>query len=417
MGHGESQGAVGEVNRAEPDSEHHCSPVLRSSVASTGDPEGAGGGRRAAPPAPALPCHNSNSCIEKEKKKTEPLSPYRKKSRHRLIGVVEGMVKKHGVNRVGLLTLSFGVPGSGRGSEATRELRERAKDLDFVQARWHSFASNVVTKRYEDWICVLEPHRDGVWHLHVVVATKVDIRTGTDIETLTNYKLPYWLRRGKQFRNEALAAEWRLLRETCCKYRFGRAELLPIKKTGEALARYVAGYLSKSFGLVPSGRKNRLVRYSRSLSQGFTMLFAPHNLGNMIYQTRLKLAASMLHFQEYGDFADYFGSRWHYYLGAIIAAIPMPLVFDKGEFENGVAALMLREFAKDPMPFLDEAGKKKMIAAQSALLRKFTDLACDVSAERRWQESQPAEADNIDVGPVTEADLQGDLIEATGNPF
>jgi len=117
------------------------------------------------------------------------------------------MVKKHGINRVGLLTLSFGVPGSGRGSEATRELREQAKDLDFVQARWHSFSSNVVTKRYEDWICVLEPHRDRVWHLHVVVSTKADIRTGTDVETLSNYKLPYWMRRGKHLRNEALAAE------------------------------------------------------------------------------------------------------------------------------------------------------------------------------------------------------------------
>ena len=167
-----SQCLGGALERAEPDSEHHCSPVLRSDVVPTGDAEGPGAERRAAPPAPALPCHNSNSCIEKEKKKTEPLSPYRKKSRHRLITAVEGVVKKHGINRVGLLTLSFGVPGSGRGSEATRELREQAKDLDFVQARWHSFSSNVVTKRYEDWICVLEPHRDGVWHLHVVVLSK-----------------------------------------------------------------------------------------------------------------------------------------------------------------------------------------------------------------------------------------------------
>jgi len=209
-----------------------------------------------------------------------------------------------------------------------------------------------------------------------------------------------------------------VLRETCCKYRFGRAELLPIKKTGEALARYVAGYLCKSFGLVPSGRKNRLVRYSRSLSQRFTMRFTPYTLGNLIHRARLKLAASMLHFQEYGDFADYFGSRWHYYLGEIIAAIPMPLVIDEGEFENGVATVMLREFAKDPFPFLDEAGKKKMVAARSGLLRKFTELAFDESAEMRWEESnRPTEADNIDAGPATETDLQSDLIEASGNPF
>jgi hypothetical protein len=58
-----------------------------------------------------------------------------------------------------------------------------------------------------------------------------------------------------------------------------------------------------------------------------------------------------------------------------------------------------------------------MMAAHSALLRKFTDLAFDESAEMRWQESRPAEADNIAVGPATETELQSDLIEASGNPF
>jgi len=58
-----------------------------------------------------------------------------------------------------------------------------------------------------------------------------------------------------------------------------------------------------------------------------------------------------------------------------------------------------------------------MIAAHSALLGKFTDLAFDEAAEARWQESRPTEADNIDVGPATETDLKSDLIEASWNPF
>jgi hypothetical protein len=58
-----------------------------------------------------------------------------------------------------------------------------------------------------------------------------------------------------------------------------------------------------------------------------------------------------------------------------------------------------------------------MMAAHSDLLRKFTELAFDEAAEARWQESRPAEADNMDVGPATETDLQGDLMEAPGNPF
>ena len=100
-----------------------------------------------------------------------------------------------------------------------------------------------------------------------------------------------------------------------------------------------------------------------------------------------------------------------------MAAIPVPLLFGKGQFESGVAAMMLREFAHDPFPYLDEAGKKNMMAAHSGLLRKFTELAFDEAAEARWQESRPIEADNIDVGPATETDLQSDLMEASGDPF
>jgi hypothetical protein len=301
----------------------------------------------------ALPCQESDKCIGNDFiGKPTPLSPYRKKSRHRLEMAIEWMLNKYGINHVGLLTLSFGVPGSGRGSQETRELREQAKDFDFVQNRWASFRSNVIAERYEDWICILEPHKDGVWHIHVVVATKDDIRTGTDVETLSNYRLPYWTRRGKHLRNEALAAEWRALRETACKYRFGRVELLPIKKTKEAFARYLGKYLTKAFNLIPAGRKNRLVRYSRGIGKHFSMRFSINGLGNLIYRTRLKMAASFLNFKDYSFFAEFFGSRWNYYLREIIASIPIPLVFGKGNFETGVAAKLLAQYAADPLPYL-----------------------------------------------------------------
>ena len=46
--------------------------------------------------------------------------------------VIEWMVKKHGLNHVGLLTLTFGVPGSGRGSQATKELWELDKEQEIT---------------------------------------------------------------------------------------------------------------------------------------------------------------------------------------------------------------------------------------------------------------------------------------------
>jgi len=60
-----------------------------------------------------------------------------------------------------------------------------------------------------------------------------------------------------------------------------------------------------------------------------------------------------------------------------------------------VATKVLRDFAQDPFPYLDEAEKKKMTAAHSALLRKFTDLPFDESAKVRWQEAQKTDVDNI----------------------
>jgi hypothetical protein len=104
-------------------------------------------------------------------------------------------------------------------------------------------------------------------------------------------------------------------------------------------------------------------------------------------------------------------------LGDLIAAIPVPMKFAKGDFECGLAVKILNDFAENPVPYLDEESKKKLAAVHSMLLRKFTELACDEMAGARWQESQQREADNIDVGPVTEADLQDELLPITDDPF
>jgi hypothetical protein len=125
----------------------------------------------------------------------------------------------------------------------------------------------------------------------------------------------------------------------------------------------------------------------------------------------------MLPFDGYDDFEDYLGPRWHCYLGDIIATIPVPLVFAKGQFENGVAAKLLNEFAADPYPYLDEAAKKKMTTAQSDLLRKFTDLAFDESAKVRSQEFQRVEAEDIEADTAKAADLQTDLFGSSRKLF
>lgn len=333
-----------------------------------------------------------------------------------MILAVEWMVWKYGIERVGVLTLSFGVPGSGKGSYETWELRQQAKHWNFVQKRWQSFRTNVVAVRYADWVCVFEMHKDRVWHIHVVVVTKEDIRTGTDIETLSNYKLPYWQRRGKHLRNEALAAEWADLRRICCRYRFGRVELLPVKKSGEAVGLYLGDYLVKTYNSIAGGKRCRLIRFSQRINEVITSPFSIVGLGQLIHRTRLKIAADMLRLTDYGDFAEYFGPQWNYFLKNIFAWIPMPCRFVKGDFESGTAARVLAGYAEQPKLYLDDRGKAKIDQVACELWRRLRE-ALEENQEARLKYQLNYLSDHWGDRPLTAADMQDDLFDSPDNPF
>jgi hypothetical protein len=51
------------------------------------------------------------------------------------------------------------------------------------------------------------------------------------------------------------------------------------------------------------------------------------------------------------------------------------------------------------------------------LWHKFQELAFEVPARAHWQVIGLQEADNIDVGPLTAADLQADLFRPSDVPF
>lgn len=48
--------------------------------------------------------------------------------------------------------------------------------------------------------------------------------------------------------------------------------------------------------------------------------------------------------------------------------------------------------------------------------QKFEELAFDAPATAHWQTARNEEADNIDVGPVTEADVHDDLFRPSDVP-
>ena len=396
---------------------NHQSNEIKLKAVADGPTAGAPG--EAGCPAAALPCLYYDNCIQKEEKERRPfvrLTPSQKKMRAKVIIATEWMVWKYGLEKVGLLTLSFGVPGTGRGSFETWELRQQAKEWEFVQSRWHSYCTNVVADRYADWVCVFERHRDGVWHIHVVVVTKADIRTGTDIETLSNYKLPYWMRRGKHLRNEALAAEWKELRLIACRYRFGRVELLPVKKTGEAMGVYLGKYLIKTYQTTEAGQRRRLVRFSKQVSKVIVGPFTVLGLGSLIHRTRLAMAARMLNLSDYGDFAEYFGSQWNHRLKNTLLWIPMPFRFRKGDFASGVAARVLKRYAEYPKEYLEEAGQRKIDDAARELWRMLEE-GLEENSEALMKIRARRLGDNFGDGPATAEDRQDDLFADPLCPF
>jgi hypothetical protein len=164
---------------------------------------------------------------------------------------VESFVERHGLEKVGFLTTTFA---------------DHVLDPKEAQRRLHSLSAGVLNQRYRGWIRVFERQKSGRIHYHLLVALDVDIRTGCDFEAFAqgDYRTaPASLRR-----------EWKFWRDTAKLYRFGRTELLPIRTTVQAAARYIGKYIGKHMGARQQWDKGvRLVAYSRG-SQSASTRFA-----------------------------------------------------------------------------------------------------------------------------------------------
>jgi hypothetical protein len=172
-GFGSPETPVTEVERAEPDTELHCSPVLRSDAVTTGETDGAGAERREAPPASALPCLFSNKCTEEEKAEKKATAPVNilkgghKRSAQVLYLEIMALVKTYGLNRIGFLTMTF---------------KDHVTNLREAQRRFRSIRAHVIVKRYARAIAVWERQKSGRIHFHLMVVVKEDIRTGAIFE-------------------------------------------------------------------------------------------------------------------------------------------------------------------------------------------------------------------------------------------
>ena len=270
-----------------------------------------GGLRRASSPLPSLRVNNSitGTCdgqaavVSPVPVAVATIPSWVRKSEFIIKSNVHAMIERYGLNVVGFLTLTF--------ADDVQCHKEACK-------RFNSLATNVLNVRYVQWIRVSERQKSGRWHFHLVVVCKQDIRRGVDFAAIA--------KRDYKSASPALRSEWAFWRSNAKKYGFGRSELLPVKKTGEALASYIAKYVSKGFAYRRRDDKGaRLVSYSKgSRVCGSRFSF----VGGKVKEWRLRcrLFLGHLYFRcynqailegivppdpfTYADMPSLFGKRW-----------------------------------------------------------------------------------------------------------
>lgn len=254
--------------------------------------------------APRLPCLSSNNSTEG---RAVGLSQQHRKSASALAWNVQALVERHGIERVGFLTLTF----------ADHVLCPKE-----AQRRFNSLATHVLRSRYVDHIRVSERQKSGRLHYHllVVMPAGIDIRTGADFESfsLGDYRSA----------PKALRSEWSFWRATAKRFRFGRTELLPVRSTAEGIARYVGKYISKGVAnRTEMDHGVRLVEYTRG-ARIATTKFAWATPGAAAWRRKVALFARIVGEREgildlkFSELSIVLGRAWAHRHRSFIADLP-----------------------------------------------------------------------------------------------
>lgn len=266
----------------------------------------------------SLPCLNSNNCIqpftEEPLQSFKKLPPYEQKKTYAVRCNAEKFIIETGIESVGFLTLTF---------------PDRQKDHAVAAKRWHSMRSNFFPI-FGHWQLVKERTVRGFLHFHLLVDVRVDIRTGFDFEMyqkamdLKDQGQPYRHIERQAFRtaNKELRNLWATFRQICPIYGFGRHELLPIRTTAAAAAKYVGKYVGKHQDSRLEEDKGART-YARSQGQtGVNCRIAWNSAGGKEWRRKLAQFADKQGCADLDAIKEKFGPRWAYYLCDVIIDQP-----------------------------------------------------------------------------------------------
>jgi len=247
-----------------------------------------------------------NSNISTDTHKTPPqdqaekLSPYHQKSAFTLSRNVDRFCELYGIENCAFLTLTF---------------PDNVKCHKEASRRFNSMNTHFLSAFYGEWIWDRERQKRGAWHYHIIIQCKGDIRTGFDWEEYRSWIADYsnGKRRRLKTGSPLLRSLWDLNSRAFPKYGFGRVELLPIRSTSEAVAKYVGKYIAKQIGQRPEEDKGvRLTGHSR----GFVACspnFSWNTEGGKLWRKNLALFVQLsCQCRDYEEFSARAGPKWAY---------------------------------------------------------------------------------------------------------
>lgn len=228
------------------------------------------------------------------------------------------------MEQIGFLTLTF---------------KDNVTDNKEAYRRFCSLRKKFLSVYFGDWCLVKEVQKRGAWHYHILIDCLADIRTGFE---WNDYILAQQLRAGARLANTpwkeyrkvvrpferkyitsalpALRKFWKLMRDLG-KYGFGRCELLPIRSTVEATARYVGKYVANHVGNRLEAHKGvRLSSYSKNCIRSSTKM-AWNNDNSKKWRKNLSIFAGYFGCKNLDHMKKRFGPRWAYHFQELIIDI------------------------------------------------------------------------------------------------
>lgn len=202
------------------------------------------------------------------------------------------------------------------------QCREKMKFVQIFDAaeasrRFNNLNRKFLPTLFEKAVAVTERHANKAIHFHLVgiLLGRPDIRTGLDFDAVG--------KRDYRSASDELRAIWETMRDVLPRYGFGRSELLPIKKTGEAVAAYVAKYVEKNiYNRLKEDKGKKLVRY---LGFKKTQL-KPNEFGwgskrATAWRCKAREVAALVGIEEPEQAKEVLGPRWAFTLTRIIQAV------------------------------------------------------------------------------------------------